>query len=141
MVSPSRMLLLQAYWWSNLQEFSPAIGEADLQVATPYSTSTLAGNYALQAFNLNGNAAALMLMNFDGAGDISGIVDMGQVGSVTSVLLGNPFFVYTPDGLGSTNISMTTPAGTENYFFYLYAPQKAVMGGQSTPLAGNLSQQ
>jgi uncharacterized protein YjdB len=141
MVSASKMLMLQAFAYDNYPQFSPAVGEADLTVQTPYSVASLSGNYVLQAHNGNGFADGLMLITFDGAGDINGVVDLSQVGTVSSTVIGSPQFVETPTAQGNTVISLSTPAATQNYYFYLYSNSNAFLGGAVTPLDGTLQQQ
>jgi len=141
MVSASKMLILQAFAYDNYPQFDPAVGEADLTTQTPYSVASVSGNYVLQAHNGNGFADALMLLSFDGAGDINGVVDLSQVGSVSSTVVGAPQFVLTPTAQGNMVISLSTPAATQNYYFYLYANSNAFLGGTVTPLDGTLTQQ
>jgi hypothetical protein len=141
MVSASKMLILQAFAYDNYPQFDPAVGEADLTTQTPYSVASVSGNYVLQAHNGNGLADALMLLTFDGAGDISGVVDLSQVGSVSSTVAGAPQFVLTPTAQGNMVISLSTPAATQNYYFYLYSNSNAFLGSAVTPLDGTLTQQ
>ena len=100
MVSATKMLILQAFAYDNYPQFDPAVGEADLTTQTPYSVASVSGNYVLQAHNGNGLADALMLLTFDGAGDISGVVDLSQVGSVSSTVVGAPQFCTDSDPAG-----------------------------------------
>jgi hypothetical protein len=141
MVSATKMLILQAFAYDNYPQFDPAVGEADLTTQTPYSVASVSGNYVLQAHNGNGLADALMLLTFDGAGDISGVVDLSQVGSVSSTVVGAPQFVLTPTAQGNMVISLSTPAATQNYYFYLYSNSNAFLGSAVTPLDGTLTQQ
>ena len=140
MVSPSKMLIMQAFSYSNYPQFSPAVGEADVQALSPYSVSSLQGNYVLQAHQGNSFADGLMLVNFNGAGQVSGIVDANQVGGVSSTLLSSSY-LQTPTALGYTVIQISTPGGTQSYYFYLYSDAGAFVGGVSTPLDGTLTQQ
>jgi len=141
MVSASRMLILQAFAYDNYPQYSPAVGEADLTTQTPYSPASVSGNYVLQAHNGNGFADGLMLLTFDGAGDVDGVVDLAQVGSVSSTVVGSPQFLLTPTPEGNMVISLSTPAATQNYYFYLYSNSNAFLGGAVTPLDGTLTQQ
>ncbi|MFZ0803942.1 MAG: Ig-like domain-containing protein [Terriglobales bacterium] len=141
MVSATKMLILQAFAYDNYPQFDPAVGEADLTTQTPYSVASVSGNYVLQAHNGNGLADALMLLTFDGAGDIRGVVDLSQVGSVSSTVVGAPQFVLTPTAQGNMVISLSTPAATQNYYFYLYSNSNAFLGSAVTPLDGTLTQQ
>lgn len=141
MVSASKMLMMQAFSYSNYQQYSPAVGEADLTTQTPYSVSSLQGNYVLQAHQGNSFADALMLLNFDGAGNLSGIVDQDQVGGVSSTLIGSPQFALTPTPLGDTVLVLTTPGGTQPYYIYLFSNSAGFLGGETTPLDGTLTQQ
>jgi hypothetical protein len=141
MVSPSRMLILQAFAYDNYPQYSPAVGEADVNAQTPYSVASLSGTYVLQSHEGSGAADALMLLSFDGAGDIRGVVDQSQVGGVSSTVIGSPQFVLTPTAQGNTVISLTTPAATQNYYFYLYSNSNAFLGSVATPLDGTLVQQ
>jgi len=141
MVSPAKMLVLQAFWYNSYPQFSPAVGEADLQVQAPYSVSSLAGNYVVQAHDASSFADALMLVNFDGAGDVAGIVDANYIGGMSSTLLNSPQMLLAPTPVGYTVLQLTTPAGTQSYYFYIYSDGAGFLGGVSTPLDGSLSQQ
>ncbi len=141
MVSPSKMLIMQAFAYSNYPQYSPAVGEADLQVQTPYGVTTLTGNYVLQAHAGSSFADALMLMNFDGTGNIAGIVDQDQIGAVSSTLLVSPQYNLAPSQSGNAVIQMTTPGGPETYYFYVYSNSNAFLGGLINPLDGTLTQQ
>jgi len=141
MVSPSKMFILLAFSYDNYPQFSPAIGEADQTTQTPYSVASLSGNYVLQAHDGNGVADGLMLLSFDGAGDINGVVDNSEVGAVSSTVIGSPQFVLTPTAQGNVVISLSTPAVTQHYYFYMYSNANAFLGGVVTPLDGTLTQQ
>jgi hypothetical protein len=141
MVSPSKMFILLAFSYDNYPQFSPAIGEADQTTQTPYSVGSLSGNYVLQAHDGNSFADELMLLSFDGAGDIRGVVDTSEVGVASSTVIGSPQFVLTPTAQGNVVISMSTPAVTQHYYFYMYSNSNAFLGGVVTPLDGTLTQQ
>ena len=141
MVSPAKMLILQAFSYSNYPQFSPAVGEAVATGQAPYSLVSLNGNYVLQAHNGSGFADGLMLVSFDGTGNIGGVVDLGQMGGISSTVISSPHFVLEPTQQGNTVISLGTPAGTQNYYFYLYSNSNAFLGGVTTPLDGALGQQ
>jgi hypothetical protein len=141
MVSPTKMLILQAFAYDNYPQYDPAVGEADVITQTPYSVSSLSGNYVLQAHNGDGSTDGLMLVTFDGAGKVGGVVDLSQVGAVSSTLIGSPQYVLTPTPQGNAVISLSTPAATQNYYFYLYSNSNAFLGGVATPLDGTLQQQ
>lgn len=141
MVSASKMLIMQAFSYSNYPQFSPAVGEADLNTQAPYSVASLSGNYVLQAHEGSGFSDGLMLLNFDGAGDIRGVVDLAEVGSVSSTVIAAPHFVVAPTAQGNTVLSLSTPAATQNYYLYLSSNGNAFLGGVVTPLDGTLEQQ
>jgi hypothetical protein len=66
---------------------------------------------------------------------------LSQVGSVSSTVAGAPQFVLTPTAQGNMVISLSTPAATQNYYFYLYSNSNAFLGSAVTPLDGTLTQQ
>ncbi|MGO9126877.1 MAG: Ig-like domain-containing protein [Terriglobales bacterium] len=141
MVSPSEILIMQVFTYSNYPQFRPAVGQAILEAQTPYSVSSLQGSYVMQAHDGNSYADALMLLTFDGAGNVSGIVDQDQVGGVSSTVIGAPQFVLTPTPTGDTVLQLSTPGGTENYYIYLFSNSGGFLGGVTTPLGGSLTQQ
>jgi hypothetical protein len=141
MVSPSQMLLMQAFAYSNYPQFRPAVGEAILESQTPYSVSSLQGTYVLQAHTGNSYSDALMLLTFDGTGNLRGIVDQDRVGGVSSTVVDAPQFVLTPTPNGDTVLQLGTPGGTQNYYMYLFSNAGGYLGGDTTPLDGRLTQQ
>jgi hypothetical protein len=141
MVSPSQMLVMQAFAFDNYPQLRPAVGEAMLLAQAPYSVSSLQGTYLLQAHDGNSFADALMLLTFDGAGNVRGIVDQDQIGAVSSTVIGSPEFVLTPTPGGDTVLRLSTPGGTQNYYLYLFSNSGAFVGGVSTPLDGSFTQQ
>jgi hypothetical protein len=112
-----------------------------LLAQAPYSVSSLQGTYLLQAHDGNSFADALMLLTFDGAGNVRGIVDQDQIGAVSSTVIGSPEFVLTPTPGGDTVLRLSTPGGTQNYYLYLFSNSGAFVGGVSTPLDGSFTQQ
>jgi Big-like domain-containing protein len=141
MVSPTQMLIMQAFAYSNYPQFRPAVGEAMLTTQTPYSVSSLQGTYVLQAHTGNSFSDALMLLTFDGAGNVRGIVDQDEVGGVSSTVIGSPQFLLTPTVNGYTVLQLSTPGGTQSYYLYLFSNSGAFLGGVTTPLDGGLTQQ
>jgi len=142
-VSPSEMFLLQTYSLPTVSASSPESGEADLQIDTPYNVATLAGSFALGAFDLATDAATLILVNFDGSGGIGGIADVSANGGLASVVIENPQYVIqtTQSGLTEISLNVNTSTGIQDYGFYVVSSQKAWVGGLNPPLDGSLTQQ
>src|SRR4029077_6095907 len=88
MVSPTKAFLLQTTNGSpNAGSFNAPVGEMDLQVGN-FTKGTLNGNYALNASSLTQSyTEALIWLNFDGTGNIDGVADLSQQGSVSSSVI------------------------------------------------------
>jgi hypothetical protein len=132
------MFLLQDYSASD----NPLVGEADLQASQPYGVSTLTGSYVLHAFDpIASDTLSLLWLTMDGTGNIAGIADSVQGGTLISEVISNPYYIYELNSGGTGTIELTTSAGTQDYRLYVVSPQKAWVHGVDPALDGSLDRQ
>jgi len=141
MVSPTKMYILQAFTYSQIQRVSPCTGEAEAQTGSPYSVATFNGDYALQTYNLAQDATSLVWLSMNGTGSVEGVSDVAQNGTVSSTALSSAAFLTVPTVMGNGDLEMENQGGVVDYLFYLVSPQKAWLVGQNPPLDGTLERQ
>jgi len=141
-VSTTKLILLQTYALPGWVSTNPLIGEADLQPDAPYTDGSVAGNYVVhQANPIASFSENLLLLSFDGNGNIGGIVDQWQAGGMSSTVVVNPFYIYAINNLGAGTIELTTPVGTQDYRCYVVSPQKAWFHAVNPDGDGSIDQQ
>jgi uncharacterized protein YjdB len=141
LVSPTKAFLLQTTNGNPTNgSLNAPVGEMDQQ-SGGFNKGTLDGVYALNASALTQNyTEALIWLTFDGLGDIAGIADIAQQGAVSSSVV-NATYVTFPDSAGRAGISLTVPAGANNYALYMVSSEKVWVLGTNPSLVGSLNQQ
>lgn len=133
MVSPSKLFLLQTLNGAKPYP-TPPVGVAEITDAGGFSNNTLSGSYALDASELTEDySEILMQLQFDGAGNASGIADSSVDGVVSSTPV---TFLYTTPvntNTGRGLIGSQDAGKTYNYVLYLVSPSKAWILGDKGP--------
>lgn len=135
MVSTSKMFMMRTNNGVAGVLTSPT-GAGELQTG-PLNRNALNGSYTLAASELSEeNVENLGLLDFDGAGNLSGIVDTSIAGSLSSnVIDAGTYSITTTTGRGP----ITTAAPENNYIFYLLSSTKSwVMGVKGADTDGSL---
>src|SRR5579871_1263081 len=140
-VSPSRLFILQCYGLPLASGFTAPVGEAEMQTSAPYSTTTLSGAYSMSVFDMTMQTESLMWLDFNGAGSLQGLTDMGAAGTATSTVIANPKFLSATDANGLAVLQLNTPAGMQQNDLFLSSPSHAYMGALNPATYGALDQQ
>ena len=140
LVSPSKMYLLQTGSLPAAAAYSAEAGEANIQIDTPYAESSLHGAYVLESYNLATDATALMLLQYDGAGHISGLADIAENGTIHTIQVGPALFNLQQNS-GFIQVTIGVNGTPVTYDLFLTSTQHAWVGAAVPPLDGSLTLQ
>jgi len=132
MVSTSKMLLLHTQNGPDTV-VTPDAGVGEQQ-SPPFDNTTLNGSYALSGSELAGsNTEVLAQLVFDGSGNISGIEDVSQNGTLFSRLISESYLVDPDASSGRGEFGPDSPDPLTDYLIYVISPNKAWSVGADQP--------